>query len=117
METLAQNTLKALSAQQQKSQDQEAVAPFCSCLFIVAIEENTVTIEVLWEIPWVAFLMPCVFTVWLPSGTGWLAHFALISCVQFFSPGNWYLFYDTRSQLKYFILFYYFATQNKLHLE
>ena len=73
METLAQNTLKALSAQQQKSQDQEAVAPFCSCLFIVAIEENTLTIEVLWEIPWVAFLMPCVFTVWLPSGTGWLA--------------------------------------------
>ena len=26
-----------------------------------------------------------------------LAHFASISCVQFFSPGNWYLFCDTRS--------------------
>ena len=39
------------------------------------------------------------FTVWTPSLTG-LAHFALISCVQFFLPGSQYLFCDTRSQLK-----------------
>ena len=43
--------------------------------------------------------MPCDFTVWMPSWTG-LAHFASISCVQFFSPGSWYLFCDTRSQMK-----------------
>ena len=29
-----------------------------------------------------------------------LAHFTSISCVQFFSPGSWYLFCDTRSQTK-----------------
>ena len=29
------------------------------------------------------------------------AHFALISCVQFFSPGSLYLFCDTRSQMKH----------------
>ena len=29
-----------------------------------------------------------------------LAHFTSISCVQFFSPGSWYLFCDTRSQMK-----------------
>ena len=34
--------------------------------------------------------MPCDFTVWTPFRTG-LAHFASISCVQFFSPGSWYL--------------------------
>ena len=43
--------------------------------------------------------MPFDFTVWTPSWTG-LAHFASISCVQFFSPGSWYLFCDTRSQMK-----------------
>ena len=43
--------------------------------------------------------MPCDFMVWTPSWTG-LAHFASISCVQFFSPGSWYLFCDTRSQMK-----------------
>ena len=34
--------------------------------------------------------MPCDFTVWTPSWTG-QAHFASISCVQFFSPRSWYL--------------------------
>ena len=43
--------------------------------------------------------MPCDFTVWTPSWTG-LAHFASISCIQFFSPGSWYLFCDTRSKMK-----------------
>ena len=43
--------------------------------------------------------MPGDFTVWTPSWTG-LAHFASISCVQFFSSGSWYLFCDTRSQMK-----------------
>ena len=43
--------------------------------------------------------MPCDFMVWTPSWTG-LAHFASISCVQFFSPRSWYLFCDTRSQMK-----------------
>ena len=35
-------------------------------------------------------------------GVPWtgLAHFASISCIQFFSPGSWYLFCDTRSQMK-----------------
>ena len=43
--------------------------------------------------------MPCDFTVWTPSWIG-LADFASISCVQFFSPGSWYLFCDTHSQMK-----------------
>ena len=43
--------------------------------------------------------MPGDFTVWTPSWTG-LAHFASISCAQFFSLGSWYLFCDTRSQMK-----------------
>ena len=30
--------------------------------------------------PWVSFWMPCDFTVRAPSWTGWLAHFASISC-------------------------------------
>ena len=30
-----------------------------------------------------------------------LAHFAFISCVLFFLPGNWYLFCDTHSQMKH----------------
>ena len=34
--------------------------------------------------------MPRDFTVWTPSWTG-QAHFASISCVQFFSPRSWYL--------------------------
>ena len=34
-----------------------------------------------------------------------LAHFVSISCVQFFSPGNWYLFCDTRSQIKKLAIF------------
>ena len=45
------------------------------------------------------FSMPCDFTVWTPSWTG-LAHFTSISRVQFFPPGSWYLFCDTRSQMK-----------------
>ena len=43
--------------------------------------------------------MPCDFMVWMPSWTG-LAHFASISPVHFFSPVSWYLFCDTRSQMK-----------------
>ena len=43
--------------------------------------------------------MPCHITVWTLSWTG-LVHFASILCVQFFSPGSWYLFCDTRSQIK-----------------
>ena len=50
-------------------------------------------------------VMPCDFTVWMPSWTG-LAHFASISCVQFFSPGSWYLFSDPRSQMKRWRFFY-----------
>ena len=42
--------------------------------------------------------MPCNSTVWTPSWTD-VAHFASISCVRFSSPGNWYLFCDTRSQI------------------
>jgi len=42
--------------------------------------------------------MPCDSTVWTPSWTG-VAHSASISCVRFSSPGNWYLFCDTRSQI------------------
>ena len=43
--------------------------------------------------------MPCDFTVSTPPWTG-LAHFASISCIQFFSPRSWYLFCDTCSQIK-----------------
>ena len=40
------------------------------------------------------------FMVWTPSWTG-LAHFASLSCVQFCSPGSWYLVCDTRLQMKH----------------
>ena len=40
------------------------------------------------------------FMVWTPSWTG-LAHFASLSCVQFCSPGSWYLVCDTHLQMKH----------------
>ena len=61
-------------------------------LFLRSTEENAFYSCTVHEVVTVLYAM------WTPSWTGW--HIS-IPCVQFFSPGNWYLFCDTRSQMKH----------------
>ena len=67
--------------------------------YLRSTKENAYYLCTVHKVETVLYSMRSLGTLWTPSWTS-LAHFASISCVQFFSLGSWYPFCDTRSQMK-----------------